>query len=393
MNSPSTPSGPSGRSGRSLVGRRLGRYDVVYRLASGGMASVYVGRVAGVAGFERLVAIKVLHPHLAHEMDFVSMFLDEARLAARIHHPNVVGTLDISDSDGEGYFMVMEYIEGDQLNGLLAQATRAEKPLGASVAVRLLLDVLAGLEAAHRLTDETGTPLRLVHRDVSPQNILVGVDGIARITDFGVAKADARLTSTREGLIKGKMGYLAPEQITGGETDQRSDLFAMGVVAWEALCGRRLFRGETNAAVIHRVLNEPVPAVSSFRPDLAAFDPVVARAVARDPDARFQTAHAFAEALEEVARSIGGAATARQVAEMVNTLERTRLIERTTAIREGIAAFGSDPAHREARAPTPSLDPGEPVTSVTLGGERGGSHRGHSRHSRRSRHGRACPFP
>jgi len=181
---------------RPMAGRQLGRYEILTQLASGGMASVYIARAQGVAGFERLVAIKVLHPHLAYEQEFISMFLDEARLAARIRHMNVVPTLDISDSPGDGYFLVMEYIEGNHLGALLGRAAKNGDRLPRPFVCRVLVDTLQGLAAAHRLTDEHGAPLKLVHRDVSPHNILIGTDGIARLTDFGVAKADVRMAST-----------------------------------------------------------------------------------------------------------------------------------------------------------------------------------------------------
>ncbi|MDH3728576.1 MAG: serine/threonine protein kinase, partial [Myxococcales bacterium] len=247
MNAPAGMPGGD-RISRPMAGRQLGRYEILTQLASGGMASVYVARAQGVAGFERLVAIKVLHPHLAYEQEFISMFLDEARLAARIRHMNVVPTLDVSDSPGDGYFLVMEYIEGNHLGALLGRAAKKGERLPQPFVCRVLVDALQGLAAAHRLTDENGTHLQLVHRDVSPHNILVGTDGIARLTDFGVAKADVRMASTRAGQFKGKLSYMAPEQAASNETDQRSDLFSVGVILWESLTGRRLFKGDSNAA-------------------------------------------------------------------------------------------------------------------------------------------------
>ncbi|MCZ7678029.1 MAG: serine/threonine protein kinase [Sandaracinaceae bacterium] len=286
---------------RDLTGRRLGRYEVLTMLASGGMATVYVARAQGVAGFERLVAVKVLHPHLAHDEDFISMFLDEARLAARIRHPNAVGTLDISDTQGDGYFLVMEYVEGDHFGSLMRSAAKGGERLPVAVVTRIVMDALAGLNAAHRLTGANGEPLDLVHRDVSPHNILVGNDGVARITDFGVAKAQVRLSSTRDGQFKGKLSYMAPEQAAAGTADQRSDLFSMGIVLWEALTGRRLFRGENNADVLNKILNPEVPPPSTFDSALAPFDALAARALAREPDERFQTAEDFLEAIEDAA--------------------------------------------------------------------------------------------
>ncbi len=328
-----------------LTGRRLGRYEVLAQLASGGMATVYVARAQGVAGFERLVAVKVLHPHLAHDEDFISMFLDEARLAARIRHPNAVGTLDISDTQGDGYFLVMEYVEGDHFGALLRNAAKGGERLPVSVVARIVMDALTGLNAAHRLTDSNGNTLDLVHRDVSPHNILVGNDGVARITDFGVAKAQVRLSSPRDGQFKGKLSYMAPEQAASGQADQRSDLFSMGIVLWEALTGRRLFRGENNADVLNKILNPEVPPPSTFDPALAPFDEVAAKALARDADDRYQSAEEFLEGVEEAAARAGGVATPRAVAREVKRWLGEKIAREHTAIQDAIDAMGRSELH------------------------------------------------
>ncbi len=315
----STVPGNGGQTaaGPNLVGRQLGRYEIVSWIASGGMANVFVARALGVAGFERLVALKLLHPHIAHEHEFVSMFLDEARLAARIRHPNVVATLDISSSEAEGFYLVMELVEGHHLGKLMSGAAKQGFRLPTSVVLRIVVDALQGLGAAHDLMDAAGQPLQLVHRDVSPHNVLVGQDGIARLTDFGVAKAEARLAATRDGQFKGKLGYMAPEQVASGRCDRRSDLVAMGVLLWEALVGRRLFRADDTVGQIRAVLQQPIPPLSSIRPELAPLDAVLQRALARDPEARFPDAASFIEAIEAVASRHGGLATPRQVGESV----------------------------------------------------------------------------
>jgi serine/threonine-protein kinase len=325
---------------RDLTGRRLGRYEVLAQLASGGMATVYAARAQGVAGFERLVAIKVLHPHLAHDDEFISMFLDEARLAARIRHPNVVPTLDISDSQGDGYFLVMEYIEGDHFGSLLREAARAGKNVPASVALRVVVDALEGLGAAHTLADADGKPLGIVHRDISPHNILVGTDGTARITDFGVAKAEVRLSSTRDGQFKGKLAYMAPEQASSGFADQRSDLFGMGVVLWEALVGRRLFKAENNGELLNRLLYAPIPAPSEYVPELAPLDGVLAKALERDAEGRFQTASEFVDAIEEAASAVGGVANQRVVGRAVKELLGPKIEREAVGIRSAIDSLG-----------------------------------------------------
>ncbi|HET6336105.1 MAG TPA: serine/threonine-protein kinase [Polyangiales bacterium] len=299
------------------VGAKLGRYEILGKLAAGGMAIVYVARAQGVAGFERLVAIKVLHSNLAHEEEFIKMFLDEARLAASIRHPNVVPTIDISDSEKSGYFIVMEYIEGDHLGQLLSSANKVAERLPIRVTLRVIGDALGGLAAAHDLRDESGNKVNLVHRDVSPHNIMVGRDGVARLTDFGVAKAEDRLTHTRDGQVKGKLAYMAPEQAASGTTDTRSDLFSMGVILWECLTGQRLMRAESTAATLHKLLHGEIPKPSTIAPELVPLDALLAKALARDPDDRYPTAEEFARALEDVSSVFAGAASLREVSRVV----------------------------------------------------------------------------
>jgi serine/threonine-protein kinase len=252
------------------------------------MATVHLGRVKGEAGFTRTVAIKRLHPQYAKDPDFVAMFVDEARLAARIRHPNVVPTLDvISDGVGEGeIFLVMEYVPGESLSRLL-RALRAKKRLvPPRIAVTLLCGVLHGLHAAHQAKSEKGVPLGLVHRDVSPQNILVGTDGTAHVLDFGVAKATGRLNTTREGELKGKLAYMAPEQLETRSLTQQSDVYAAAVVLWELLTLRRLFEAENEAAAAPASVTPPVaePAASALEPPAGA--PVASAPPAPSPSPR-----------------------------------------------------------------------------------------------------------
>ncbi len=349
-----------------MAGRQLGRYEILTQLASGGMASIYVARAQGVAGFERLVAIKVLHPHLAYEQEFISMFLDEARLAARIRHMNVVPTLDISDSPGDGYFLVMEYIEGDHLGALLGRAAKKGERLPQPFVCRVLLDTLQGLAAAHRLTGENGNDLKLVHRDVSPHNILVGTDGIARLTDFGVAKADVRMASTRTGQFKGKLSYMAPEQASSSQTDQRSDLFSVGIILWESLTGRRLFKGDSNAATLNKLLNDEVAPPSNVWADLEQYDEIVMKALNRDPEERFQTADEFAEALDAAAGSTGVAKT-RDVAEVVRSLDAEKLQQERQRVRDAIKMLGRT-EFAESQVPMPREGSAQGSQTYSRGG-------------------------
>jgi serine/threonine protein kinase len=280
-------------------GRRVGRYVIYGELAAGGTASVHLGRLVGPAGFSRTVAIKRLHPHLATEPEFVTMLIDEAQLASSINHPNVVSSLDVV-SDGDEILLVLDYVEGETLAALL-RSSRKDRSLRApriSVMVRVLTDVLAGLHAAHTAKTPRRRPLHIVHRDVSPQNIMVGFDGIARVLDFGVATAAHRRHSTRPGRIKGKLAYMSPEQVRGEPVDPRTDVFAAGVVLWECLTQRRLFRSEGEEQAKPRVLRQVIEAPSVHNPQISrALDQVVLRALNFDREARFASAAEFADAL------------------------------------------------------------------------------------------------
>ena len=279
----------------------LGRYTLHGEIASGGMATVYLGRLRGPVGFSRVVAIKRMHRYIARDEDFAAMFLDEASLAARIQHPNVVATLDVVAKDDEA-FIVMEYVKGDSLAALLRDEDRKRIQVGIPIAVSLMIGALAGLHAAHEARTEAGEPLEIVHRDVSPQNILVGLDGLARIVDFGVAKAAIRSGVTRDDHVKGKICYMAPEQLAGRPVDRRADVFAAASILWEMLAGRRLFTGDDTGAIVARVINAEVPPLSGFRTDVSTeLEAVITRALEANLDERFATAQDFADALEEVA--------------------------------------------------------------------------------------------
>lgn len=321
------------------VGRqRVDRYELMGEIASGGMATVYLARLTGMGGFQRFVAMKRLHPHLAGEKEFVEMFLDEARIAARIHHPNVVPILEVGASQ-VGYYLVMEYIEGDTLARLLARAASSGKKLPVSIALRIAIDMLSGLNAAHDLHDDQNLPVNLVHRDVSPQNVLVGQDGIARITDFGVARAASRLTATRVGQLKGKIAYMAPEQAAGSEElDRRADVFSSGIVIWEALAQKRLFKAENEAATLSRVIAEPVPLLFQVTPQVSKeVSGVVMRALERDRDKRYPTCAAFADALEAAAALKDKVATPRELAAYVNEVMGQEIAQQRDNVRAWLA--------------------------------------------------------
>jgi serine/threonine-protein kinase len=291
------------------------------------MATVHLGRLVGDEGFGRTVAIKRLRPHCATDPRIVLAFLDEAWLATRVRHPNVVSTLDVVTEPGEVY-LVMDYVEGEALSTLVKASRRARVPPG--IVVAIVAGVLRGLGAAHEAVSESGEPLDLIHRDVSPQNILVGVDGIPRLLDFGVAKALGRRQSTRNRELKGKLAYMSPEQLTGGEVTQRTDLFAVGIVLWELLAGRRLFRGEHEGQTITRTLLAPLVPPSTIAPYApAVLDAIVMRALERDPSKRFASAMEMVHALEAamVPASMG------IVGEWVKSVARESLQDRANQVR------------------------------------------------------------
>lgn len=310
-------------TGSAYPYRTVGRYRVCSELASGGMATVHLGCLLGPAGFSKLVAIKCLHDQLALEKEFVSMFLDEARLASSIHHPNVVATLDVVAENGE-LLVVMEYVHGETLAGLCRAARQAGERTAPAVVVRVLCDALDGLHAAH-IASLAGQPLNIVHRDVSPQNIMVGADGNTRVLDFGIAQAALSSRVTAAGVVKGKIAYMSPEQLQGQAIDARTDIFAAGVVLWEALTGRRLFLAadsrETMAAVLRCAVSSPSSIVPELPPGL---DAVVLKALEHDPARRFQNAHDFAEALRGAAEE----GSRREVADWVARLAKDSLARR-----------------------------------------------------------------
>jgi serine/threonine protein kinase len=315
--------------------RSVGRYAIHAEIASGGMATVYFGRLLGPVGFSRTVAIKQLHPQFAKDPDFVSMFLDEARLAARIGHPNVIQTVDIVVMSGE-LFLVMDYVPGESLARLMRALASREERIPVDIACTIMSNVLHGLHAAHEAKSERGEPLDIVHRDVSPHNVLVGVDGVARVLDFGVAKAAGRLHTTREGSLKGKLPYMAPEQIEG-KVNRQSDIYSASVVLWEALTGRRLFEGE-EGTILAQVLGGMIPPPSSVVPDLPqALDALTLRGLARHAEQRFATAREMALALEACATFTPPS----KVGEWVSMLAADTLAKRSALVAEIESVPGS----------------------------------------------------
>ncbi|MBC8131671.1 MAG: protein kinase [Deltaproteobacteria bacterium] len=321
----------------ATVPRSVGRYEIVRPIARGGMAEVFLARTRPVAGVERLFAIKCCYPHLRDDHEFASMFIEEARLAAQIRHPNVVATFDVGDD--ETLYLVMEYVEGEPLSELIKATRQGGGRLPLSVTLRIVTDALAGLHAAHETRGADGRPLGVVHRDVSPQNILVGVDGVARIVDFGIAKAEATATVTRAGQVKGKLAYLPPEQLTEHVMTRRGDVYAVGVVLWETLTCQRLFSGQNAGEIAMRVLEKVLDPPSVIAPEVpTALDAAVLKALLRDPEQRFATAADLALALEACGVPL---ASHRTVGEFVSAVHARRPQEQAVRIEEAAVA---DPA-------------------------------------------------
>jgi serine/threonine-protein kinase len=316
--------------------RTAGRYQVHAKLAAGGMATVHLGRLIGPAGFSKIVAIKRLRKKLAQMPEFVAMFLDEARIASAINHPNVVGALDVV-VDGSELLVIMEYVHGETLANLLRLSRHDRELVPLPVAVRVVCDMLEGLHSAHT-TCVAGQPLGIVHRDVSPQNIMVGVDGNTRILDFGIARAAHRSSLTSAGVVKGKTAYMSPEQVQGLLVDARTDVFAAGVVLWEALTGQRLFYAPKPRDVVAQLLRSPIRAPSLYNREVTPqLDRVVLKALERDPDERYQSALELAEALRAATPEGSRANVAAWVTRVAaaNLASRLDLLHAVEAIGSG----------------------------------------------------------
>jgi tRNA A-37 threonylcarbamoyl transferase component Bud32 len=353
---------------RAGARRALGKYDLCARLGSGGQAEVYLALMRGRGGFHKLVVLKRLRA-VGDDPVRVGRFLDEARLAARLNHPNIVDTYEVGEDGGEHY-IAMEYLEGQPTNRL-AYNPGARQRFTPAMWARVASEALRGLGYAHNLTDYNGTPLGIVHRDISPDNLFLTYDGEVKIVDFGIAKALLNSERTETGILKGKVCYMAPEQVRG-VADHRADLFALGVVLWGFLTGRRLFEGE-RGPVLYRLMMEPIPELATVFPDI---DPMLAaivdRALQKDPDRRFQTAEEMREALEEFIGASGepvsgvrlGKAVSeafaetrqrvqRQVQEALSRAAPLNLVEDVTAEAPSARAFLPEIGSvTPARAPT-----------------------------------------
>jgi eukaryotic-like serine/threonine-protein kinase len=338
----------------------IGRYALFDELAAGGMATVHLGRLLGPVGFGRTVAIKRLHSHYLKDQEFITMFMDEARIVARIRHPNVVPMVDVVQSS-QGLFLIMEYIHGESLSKLMRAARTKGERIPHRIVTAIICNTLHGLHAAHETKGPTGELLGVVHRDVSPQNVIVGADGVARVLDFGIAKAAGRAQVTREGQIKGKLAYMAPEQIRG-QVDRRTDVFAAAVCLWEALTGRRLHEGLKDVEIVTRIVAGKFPPPSTFNPDIPpALDQIALHGLTPDPKKRFLSAKDMALEIEQKV----GLATPTEVSEFVERLASSVLKQRQEKLSE-IEIAAADLIPDESQLPPPSLvmPNGDPVDST-----------------------------
>jgi serine/threonine-protein kinase len=317
-----------------IAGSTLGRYELLLPVAKGGMAQVWAARLRGSRGFQKLVAVKTILPGTIDNTRLEQMFLEEAQLAAQIHHPNVVETLELGEHEGALY-LVMEWVDGEPISYLLSQALeRGGLPL--PIAVNLIGQLCRGLHAAHELCDDRGNLLGVVHRDVSPQNVLVTLSGAAKLVDFGIAKATGRASNmTQEGEIKGKFGYMAPEQVQGHKVDRRSDLFALGILAYLLTTGKHPFRGDNPAATVRNIMSDKAPAApSAVSADYPAeLEAVIMKAIEKSPDRRYATADELFVALEAALPEAAETSFTVQVAAYLKSLLGARSDERRAAIR------------------------------------------------------------
>lgn len=303
----------------------VGPYAIHDEIGSGGMATVHLGQLRSTSGFTRIVAIKKMHSELARSPEFVSMFLQEARLASRIQHPNVVAALDWIATDTAA-FLIMEYVHGVSLDQALRWTNETHKRVPLAVASALLIGTLLGLHAAHEAVDENGKNLGIVHRDVSPHNVLVGVDGLARVLDFGIAKAAERAQHTKTGEVKGKLGYIAPEQLFHDRIGREADIYSCGVMLWEIVVGRRLFEKESQGQMLMRIANNQLDTPRSVDPSISPeVEAVIMKALAPLPESRYRTALEFATALETVVPP----ASQRIVGEWLSTVANDALSRRS----------------------------------------------------------------
>jgi serine/threonine-protein kinase len=347
----------------------LGSYEVLFELARGGMGTVELAVAKGAAGVERLVAIKRIRPHLISAPEVVSRFLDEARIISQVHHANVVG-LHHASEDERGYYLVFDYVEGETLSGLIDLAALKDATLPLPIVIRIVLDALNGLNAAHDSKDQNGVPLRILHRDVSKQNLIVGRDGVTRLSDFGISKSTLHSTVTNQNYIAGKLIYMPPEYLERAPVDRRMDIYAMGVTFWIAIAGREPWENAAEAHILSHILNDGIPLLSesgvSVPPDI---ETIIARACQLRATDRFATARQMIVALEDYGKRGGVISSQVEVAEYVESVAGTFLDERRKAIAErvrGTPLLSTIPVPAVGPAANASLSEGNGMSGISM---------------------------
>ena len=326
------------------MGQQFGKFQLLKKIATGGMAEIHLAKQRGMEGFEKLVVIKMILPHLANNQEFVQMFLDEARIAARLNHPNIVQIFDLGRAGGT-YFIAMEYIQGENLRTIAKTARKAGKPLPLGHIVKIMSQACEGLYYAHTKQDTSGKPLNIVHRDISPQNILVSFDGVTKLVDFGIAKAATQVQETRSGVLKGKYAYMSPEQCLGRPVDARSDIFATGIVLWELATGTRLYRMSSELMILKEITEGRVVPPREVNQSIPAeLEAIILKALEKDPKNRFQDAIQMHLALEEFMRNAQLSSSAVHLAGYLrelfpDRLESLRKIEEAQAAGDSLESF------------------------------------------------------
>jgi serine/threonine protein kinase len=323
------------------------RYKVLEKVAAGGMAEVYRAESAGLEGFKKIVAIKRVLPHLSEKKQFIGMFLDEARVSAHLSHSNCVQVFDIGVGDNT-YFIVMEYVDGSDLKGVIEYRRKLNQPFPVEEACLICVKICEGLAYAHELTDSKGESLHIVHRDMSPPNVLITRHGEVKIVDFGLAKANSQLERSEPGIIKGKFSYLSPEAAKGGTVDGRTDIFAVGIILWELLAGRRLFMGESDLETVRMVQSARVPSIREINRGVSPeLERVLMKALTEDPADRYQRARDFGRALNQLLFTMGRSVSSFEIAELVEPIRREREQKRQRQKRQSIIGTLIDEAMLE----------------------------------------------
>jgi len=339
--------------------RNVGKYQPLALLGQGGMANVYLATATGPGNFAKLIVLKELRSELASDPEFRAMFLDEARLAARLSHPNIVQTFEVVEDAAGAHVIVMEYLDGQPMNRLRSRL-QERGAAGVAAQIRILLDLLAGLQYAHELADFDGTPLKIVHRDVSPHNVFITYGGEVKLVDFGIAKAVDSASRTQTGEIKGKLSYMAPEQAMGSGVDRRADLFAVGIMLWEVLSGKRMWRGLQEVGIMHALAVGEIPKLSTVMPEASELAcRIVDRALSKRPQDRYATAEEFRRELEAFAKLGDHQPTSREVGQMLFETFGEERKQIQAVIEECMRAvkLGQNGDGRPSLAPLPTVIP------------------------------------